>query len=73
MPFVVNAHLLAVRLFNIELIGINWRTLKKVLFTLVLFVSDLRHPDRRPRSAIRRMVTERPDKAGFWGRQGASS
>ncbi len=65
----VRAHVLAVRLFNIELIGVNWRTLKKVLFTVVLIavVYGIR---TLALAGVRRMVTERPDKAGFWGRQG---
>ena len=61
--------LLAVRLFNIELIGLNWRTGKKVLFTTVLFL--LVYGVRTLALAgVRRMVTERPDRAGFWSRQG---
>lgn len=59
----------AIKVFNIELIGLNGRTGKKVLFTLVLLaiVYSIRWVALW---GVRRVVTDRPDRAGFWTRQG---
>lgn len=60
---------LALELFNITFIGVNARTGKKVLLTLalILVVYGVRSLVLR---FIRSLVTERPDPAGFWSRQG---
>ena len=60
---------LAVKVFDIELIGINGRTGKKVLFTLalVVIVYGIRWIALK---AVRAAVDDRPDRAGFWSRQG---
>lgn len=64
-----NANLLAIKVFNIELVGVNARTGKKVLFTVALFalVYAVRWVALR---FVRSLVEERPDRAGFWSRQG---
>lgn len=60
---------MALELFNITFIGVNARTGKKVLLTvaLILVVYGVRSLVLR---FIRSLVTERPDPAGFWSRQG---
>lgn len=60
---------LALELFNITFIGVNARTGKKILLTvaLIVVVYGVRSLVLR---LIRSLVTDRPDPAGFWSRQG---
>jgi len=69
ISLVADLHTLAVELFNIELVGINGRTAKKVLFTLALvaIVYSIRWLALR---TVRAATETRPDRAGFWSRQG---
>ena len=62
-------NMFAIKVFNIELIGINGRNGKKLLFSLLLvvLVYSIRWAAMR---LVRRSVKEGPDPAGFWSRQG---
>ena len=61
--------MLGLKLFNITFLGVNLRTGKKLLLTvaLVVIVFAVRWLVLR---LIRSVVTNRPDPAGFWSRQG---
>ncbi len=61
--------MLAVKIFDITLIGVNARTGTKLLFTLVLVavVLSLREIAL---AIVRAVVARRADPAGFWSRQG---
>ena len=56
---------IAVELFDFELIGLNAENSRKLLFTLalVVFVYSLRWLGLL---LVRRFVTRRPNRSGFW-------
>ncbi len=61
--------LLGVKLFNIELLGVNARTGKKLVLSLAL-IAIVYSVRWLVLWVIRQIVTDRPDAAGFWSRQG---
>lgn len=69
-PILAAVHVDAINIFNITLIGVNLRTGKKLLFTLVLFAAVF-----LLRAAalwlVRRVLAGQPESSGrFWSRQG---
>ena len=59
----------SLKLFDITFIGVDWRTGKKLLLSLALFVVvyGVRWAALR---FVRALVSKRPAAAGFWSRQG---